>query len=501
MFKYRVAIGGVAQETNSFTGIPTTMADFTGRGGELVLGNSIVPSHRNVNSVMGGFIEYLERHDLAPVPTVAARACPGGPLDKATYESLRDDLLRGLDTASYDGVLLSLHGAMVAEGYDDPEGDILEHVRRIVGDRPIAVVLDLHANLSRTTVQYSDVIIAYKTYPHVDMAASGFKAAELLHSILAKKMQLWASFCPLPMLIPSINMRTNEGVGPMSRLQQLAATLAASDEHIKEIGIYGGFPYADVPCSHASVLTYSSQGQSHADEIRNAIAERYWEERQNFFKATMPAADAIREALQSTERPTVLADIADNPGSGGTGDTTGLLHLVLEHQPANTFVGILHDPATVARAFEIGEGRTSTFEIGGKINPNHGSPVVVEATVERLSDGRYVCSGPMMHGKEEVLGQSALLRAGTVLIGVTEGRASVNDPEMIRMLGVEPTELNLMVLKVKGHFRAAFGDIARQIFDAESPGASMTDFTQLTFHKLRHPIFPFESPAEWRSCE
>ena len=210
------------------------------------------------------------------------------------------------------------------------------------------------------------------------------------------------------------------------------------------------------------------------------------------------AEQAVERALASTRHPVVLADVADNPGSGGTGDTSGLLKLLLQHDQPGTFVGIIHDPESVELAFELGEGQQSNFLIGGKINPEHGSPAAVTALIERLSDGDYTCTGPMNNGKLERLGRTALLRVDNVQVAVTEGRSSVNDPAMLTMLGLEISQLRLLALKVKGHFRAAFGDLVADIIDAESPGASMTDFTQFSFQHRLKPAYPFEPETTWQ---
>lgn len=493
MQRFRVAVGGIAQETNTFTGIPTSLREFEGRGGEVSVGAVAIDDHRGVNSVMGGFIDDLEAHDAQLLPTLHARATPGGPLTRETYERLRDDLLERLAALpGFDAVLLALHGAMVADGYPDPEGDLLTRVRAIAGARPVFAVLDLHANVSRTMVEQADLLVGYKTYPHVDMAACGRQASAALRRLVAGDATLQRAFVPLPMLLPSIRMRTIDEHGPYAQLQRHAAALAETDPDVLELGLYGGFPYADVPFHHASVLVYHAASQERATALADELAQRFWASRHAYLAALEPAEAAVARALAATAHPLVLADVADNPGSGGTGDTPGLLRLLLEHDAPGTFVGILYDPESSERAFGLGEGTQAVFELGGKVNPEHGAPVRVEAEVVRLSDGSYTVDGPMMHGKRERLGRSALLRVGNVLIGVSEGRASVNDPNMLRMLGLELDDLRVLALKVKGHFRAAFDPLVAQVIEAEAPGASMTDFTQLGYRQRLTPAFPFE---------
>jgi microcystin degradation protein MlrC len=493
MPQFRVAVGGIAQETNTFTGIPTTMADFEGRGGELSVGSAVVDDHRGVNSVMGGFIDELEAAGAELLPTLHARATPGGPLTRETYERLRDDLVDRLaDLQGFDAVLLALHGAMVADGYPDPEGDLLTRVRAVAGTRPVFAVLDLHANVSSTMVEAADLLVGYKTYPHVDMAACGRQAGAVLQRLVTREVTLERAFVPLPMLLPSIRMRTIDEHGPYATLQRHAATLAAADGEVLELGLYGGFPYADVPFHHASVLVYHGRSAARASELADGLAQRFWDARHAFLAVLEPAESAVDRALAATDHPVVLADVADNPGSGGAGDTPGLLRLLLERDAPGSFVGILFDPESTDRAFALGQGSEVSFALGGKVNLDHGPPVHVQASVERLSDGVFTVTGPMMRGKRERLGRTALLRVGNVLVGVSEGRASVNDPAMLSMLGLDVRELRVLALKVKGHFRAAFDPLVAHVIEAEAPGASMTDFTRLDYRRRLRPAFPFE---------
>ena len=499
MRKPTVIVGGFAQESNSFTGIPTRLEDFDGRGSELLRGQEILDTHRGVNSVMGGFLEDLEANGVHIVPTIHAHACPGGPLTRHAFETLRDELLeQAARTTDYDAILLFLHGAMVAEGYLDPEGDFLRRLRSVAGDRLIGVVLALHANVTEEMIATTDVTVGFKTYPHVDMAQRGRQAAAAIRELISTGSKFHSSFMALPMLLPSINMRTIDPDSPYTELQQLARTAVDNDPDLIELGLYAGFPYGDVPSHRSSVVAVHRRSQSAADAAALKIAREFWDRRRDFYKSVEPADRAVDRALAAKQHPVVLADVADNPGSGGTGDTAGLLRLLVQHDQPGTFVGIIHDPASTARAFELGEGSVAEFAIGGKINSQHGAPVVARARIQRLSDGDYHCKGPMNYGKLERLGKTALLKVGEVLVAVTEGRSSVNDPAMLEMLGLEIRELRVMALKVKGHFRAAFGDLVAQIIDAEAPGASMTDFTQHDFQHRLTPAFPFEADTAWR---
>lgn len=496
MPRERVALVGLSQESNSFTGLLTAMRHFAGSSGHLYAGEEVLGANRGTNTVIGGFVAVAEERGWEPVPVVDAYACPGGPLERAAYEELKARVLAGLRAAGpLDGVLVSLHGAMLAEGYDDPEGDLLAAVRGLVGDVPVVAVLDLHANVTHEMVAAASVLVAYKTYPHVDLAESGRRAAELLSRQLEGGERFHAALVPLPMLLPSINMRTIEGRGPMVDMQAEGKDLTGDGSRVVEVGVYGGFPFADVPVSRASVLVYAvSREEARAAALR--VAARYWAERRRFLGATPPAHEALQAALAAPGRPVVIADVADNPASGGAGDTTTLLRLLVERDEPESFVGVIYDPETVARAFGVGVGGEARFRVGGKVNPELGAPVELRAEVLTLTDGGYVVRGPMLRGSRASIGRACLLRAGNVLVGVAEGRASVNDPAILETLGVDWRSLRLLALKVKGHFRAAFGGEVAAIFDAEAPGAAPTDLAGVPYRRVPRPVFPLDD-VEW----
>jgi microcystin degradation protein MlrC len=487
----RIAIGGFSHESNSFTGIPTRLSDFAEPSGEFVRGDELLDAHSDVNTVVSGLLRGSREHGFTPVPILYAGTCPGGPVEKSTYESIRDELIDGIAAQKdLSGVLLALHGAMVAEGYPDPEGDLLTRLRERIGDLPVGIVLDMHANLTQTIVDNTDVFVGYKTYPHVDLADSGLKAANLLSRVIDHGVSVTRHLTWLPVLLPSMNMRTQQG--PMADLQRLGSQTCESDPSCLDVSIFGGFPYADVPATGGSVVVTTHNDQDRARQLSTSIASEFWGRIQDFWVTMKSPDEAVDQAIASPNGPVVLVDASDNPGSGGTGDTTTLLRLLIEKKARNATVAMVYDPETVAHAHNTGVGKTGHFEIGGKINPEHGGPVSTEAYVRLLSDGQYVKTGPMGHGQRSTLGKSAVLVIDGVEVVVSESRASVNDPEMLRILGIEPTRRNVLALKVKGHFRAAFGDLVSEMIDVDAPGASTFDVTLFNHQNVTRPIYPYD---------
>jgi len=500
----RYAVGGISQASNSFCGLVTNMGDFVARGGYLERGRTIPPANRGTDTVMGGFLAELDARGDEVVPTLNGYACPGGPLDLQTYEKLRDELVyRIVGAGPLDGVLLALHGAMLAVGYADPEGDILQHLRKMLGegrgdapgDVPIAVVLDPRANVSEGMAELADVLVVVKASGEVAAAAAGAEAARTMRAVVEDGLRVHKAFVPLPLLVPGLRsgaVTAASADAPWRRLERQAADTTSRDRHLLELAVVAGFPYADTPCSRGGVLACSDVSEVHAREAAVAMADALWNERHALLREGKAPEPALTRALQS-DRPTILIDAADDPASGGSGDTTSLLRLALERDPEGAFVGVVHDPETTAMAFTLGEGAAGDFAIGAKARHDHGEPVEVQARVEKLSDGIFVRSGPYAHGKEDVLGRSALLRVGRVLVAVSDGRASANDAALLRMFGLEPSEAKLLVLKARGPLRDALGVPDAEEVEVEAPGAAPSDVTRLPYAHLVRPVFPLDT--------
>lgn len=491
----RYAVGGISQASNSFCGLVATMGDFVARGGYLERGRTIPPANRGTDTVMGGFLAEIDARGDEVVPTLNGYACPGGPLDLQTYEKLRDELVyRVAGALPLDGVLLALHGAMLADGYPDPEGDVLQHLRRLLGDVPIGVVLDPRANVSDSLVDLADVVVIAKPHVQGGAAAAGAKAARLLRAVVENGSPVHKAFVPLPLMVPGFGARAAGAPDAWTRLERQAVAMAEREPNLLELGVVAGFPYADTPCARAGVLACSATSAAHARQAATTMARASWDERHAFVRDGAAPEPALARALRSGH-PSILLDVADDPASGGAGDAPTLLRMVLEHDPEGAFVGVLHDPDATAQAFALGENSAGAFAIGGRANRQHGEPVAAEAVVENLSDGIFVRSGPTARGKEEVLGRTALLRVGRVRVAVSDGRASANDAALLRMLGVDPAAQRLLVLKARGPLRDALGVPDATEVAVEAPGAAPSDVTRLPFAHLVRPVFPLDPDA------
>jgi microcystin degradation protein MlrC len=481
----------VSHETNTFSTIPTDRRQFEAR--DLRYGGEILEAYRGTGTCLGGMITLAEERGVALLPSVAAAASPAGRVTKDIYQTVKDRVLTDLRAAGpLDGVLLDLHGAMVPEGLDDGEGDLLAAVRDVVGPTlPLAVTLDFHANITSAMVRHATLLHGYKTYPHVDMAERGREAAERLLDVIQGRLRPTVAVRQPPLLPPIAGQLTTRG--PMRRLMDLAGDLERRPG-VVSISVFGGFPLADIHDAGLSVYVITDGDQALADECAERLAATAWEHRREFIHHALPVPEAVAAALaeSSQGRPVVLADIADNTGGGAAGDTTELLRELLRVGARATTVACLWDPESVRVCLEAGVGATVTLSLGGKIDPRHGAPLSVTGRVRTLSDGRFVHKGPMFRGVEGRLGPTAVLDVDDVKIILISRRWQTLDPEMIRFVGIDPAGERILAVKSTIHYRAAFGPLAHAIIEVDAPGLSSSNLTRFEFKHVRRPIFPLD---------
>jgi microcystin degradation protein MlrC len=479
----------LSHETNTFSNVPTDRAQFEAR--DLRYGGEIVETYRGTGTCLGGMIAAAQRLGATLVPSVAAAASPAGRVTRDIYEHVKQRMLADLETAGrLDGVLLDLHGAMVPEGLDDGEGDIIAAVREAVGpDVPIAVTLDFHGNLGRDMIGKADLLHGYKTYPHVDMAERGEEAVERLAQVIGRRIKPTAAWRKPPILPPLGNQGTARG--PMRRLYDLADEME-KDPKVISVSLFAGFPYADIPDAGLGIYVVTDDDRALAERLAGRLARVAWEHRHEFIHTALPVKDAVAKALAADGRPIVLADMADNTGGGAAGDGTEILRELLRVGARSAVVACLWDAAAVQRCIEAGVGARVTLDVGGKVDDRHGAPVRVTGTVRTLSDGRFVHRGPMMHGLPGRLGPTAVLDVNDIKVILISYRWQTLDPEMIRFVGIDPLVEKILVIKSTIHYRAAFEPIAKEIIEVDAPGLSSSNLTRFVFRRIRRPIFPLD---------
>lgn len=498
----RIAIGGMRHETNTFAPTPADYAAFSTLSAEPspLEGEELVTRLRGANIPVQGALDRLQALGHACVPLVWAAASPSAHVTEDAFERLIGRLVARLREAGpVDGVLLDLHGAMVCTHLEDGEGEILRRVRAVVGPQvPIAVSLDLHANVTRQMAELADAITIFRTYPHVDSAACGARAAELLHAMLASGRRLHKGYAAFDYLtaLPAQCTTIAPAQGLYQRLEALQARTGVS------LDFAMGFAMADIAeCGMALVAYGEDAGATQAalQEMAAAIREA---EPEFAFDALAPD-EAVRRAMArgAPGAPVILADTQDNPGAGGDGDTTGLLHALIEARAPDAVLALLIDPAAAAKAHALGAGARAHFSLGASADRVGGGPVEGEFEVCQLGDGDVACTGPMFAGWHLQLGPMACLRHvdSGVQVVIASIKFQAADQALLRHVGVEPARQAILALKSSVHFRNDFEHLAREVLIVKSPGPCTLDPADLPWRRLRAgvrlgPLGPVHRP-------
>ncbi|WFU19631.1 M81 family metallopeptidase [Bradyrhizobium sp. CB3481] len=486
----RIAVGGFLHETNTFAPTKATYQDFVHGGGwpAMAHGAGVLKVMRKINVGLAGFVESAEANGWELVPTVSAAASPCAHVTRDAFERIMKEMTSGIANAGpIDAVYLDLHGAMVTEHYDDGEGEILARVRKVIGpDLPLVASLDLHANVSPEMIAHADALIAYRTYPHVDMADTGRACARHLALLLKSKMRLAKAFRQLPFLIPISWQCTNDQ--PTKGIYEKLAALENDD--VPTLSFAPGFPAADFAHCGPSVFAYGKT-QADADAAADKIAALVESHEDDFDGRIYSPDDGVRLAMElakTAKKPIIIADTQDNPGAGGDSDTTGMLRALVRNKASGAALGVIYDPTSAKSAHAAGVGATVTLSLGGKSGIPGDAPYHETFVVEKLSDGQFVAPGPYYGGRDMDMGPSACLRIGDIRVVVGSYKAQLADQAMYRYVGIEPTEQKILVNKSSVHFRADFEPIAETLLICAAPGAMPADTATLPWTRLRPGI-------------
>ena len=477
----RILIAGFQHETNTFAPTRTGYEDFV-RGGAFpaMAHGADVLAMRDVNIPIGGFIRAIEGPRVELVPVLWAGATPAAHVEQDAFERIAGEILAAAEAQSFDAIYLDLHGAMVCTHDDDGEGRLLARLRQVVGPRvPIVASLDLHANVTAKMLQAAEALVAYRTYPHEDMAETGARAAALLTLLLRRGGPLPRAARRLPFLIPLNGMCTM-----MEPARGTYRALASAESANLHLSFAPGFPAADFPECGGMVWGYGADAAAvtnAVDTLTGTIVSR----EADWVVPLLAPADAVREAMRiaaTASRPVVIADTQDNPGGGGDSNTTGMLRALVDCGAQGAALGLMVDPAAAAAAHLAGAGSDITIALGGQSGGD--APFQARFHVEQLSDGRCRYDGPMMHGKQTDVGPTARLSIGGVQVVVSTWKDQMLDRNLYRMAGVEPERMRILVNKSSVHFRADFQPIAQAILVAKAPGPLLADPADFPWTRL-----------------
>jgi len=482
----RIAIAGFQHETNTFNPFNAGIEEFRMADSwpGLLQGDAVVSDTRGMNIPIAGAIEAARGIELVPLLWCAAE--PSGPVTDDAFEWVSAQIVDGLKAApALDGIYLDLHGAMVTESHEDGEGELLKHLRDAMGyDLPIAVSLDFHANISASLVDLASLITIYRSYPHLDMAETGARCIRYLIEAIEGR-GFYSAFRQIPFLIPLQAQYT--GADPCRKIYRRVERLSADNDGFVEMAM--GFTAADIRDCGPSVVAYAHSEQR-ARELADEIDAAVRASKADFDAALVDTSEAIEQALHSSASgPVVIADVQDNPGAGGTSDSTGIIAALIDRRARDTVVGIVCDSETARLAHDSGVGSLLSTALGAKSGIEGHSAIEANFRVLQLSDGEIAYTGEMYGGSMAELGPSCLLAVEQegvdIQILVSSTRIQCLDRALFAHFGVELSRKKIICVKSTVHFRADFEPIAQKIINTESPGTFPCKLSLDQYQRLR----------------
>ncbi len=486
----RVITGAIGHETSTFTTVATTWESYRNERFGYLIGDEIISKFRDTNTTIGGFIEGAEAYGFELIPTIFANAHPSAPTPRDIFDAILKDMLdRIAEAGPIEGVLLDLHGAMVAEGIDDGEGHILTAVRDLVGPQvPILAELDIHSNVSKRMVEMADVLIGRETYPEIDQAERARECADVLVGMLRDGLRPTMALHQIP-LVWGMNQVTahspmREAIAELHRIEAQPGVICGS--------IATCYPLADIPDLGASVYIVTDNDQALAQQYADELAEWIWERRADWHTSMPPAREALAQAEAAGKYPVIFADRNDNTGGGSPGDSTGVLQTFIDAGLEDACLLYIVDPEAVAQCQQAGVGATLTLDVGGKSTPLQGQPISMTVEIVALSDGRFRYDGPRNAGLEGSMGPSAYIRQGGIHVLLVTEREQPYGTAFARTMGLDPRRMRYIGIKSTVHFRAGFESWARAIYTVSEPGVHNPTGGELPFHNLGRKLYPFD---------
>lgn len=487
----RIAIGQVSHETNTFCSIQTTTEIF--KSTEWGSGKFLIETHEGVQDYLGGIIDCCKKHNAEILPSFTAYTPPSGIVTVEAFENIKKNLIAELKNVfPFDGICLAFHGAGVAEGIDDLEGELLKEIRKNFGySVPIVVALDLHANLTELMVKEADMLLGVLEYPHIDSYECGYEAANFLIKIINKDIKPIMTMEKIPLLIPTFPT----SLEPMKELNALCKS-KENLEDVLDCTIYHGFPYTDIPDLGVAVLCTTNSNKTLSSTISKEISRKLWEDRELFNVKYPTPEEGIKKALQLEDSPVLLNETSDNPGAGTPGNGTHLLKTLINHKEIKSCFGFICDENVVDIAVANGVGSTILAFLGGKTDDLHGEPLEIKAYVKSITDGKFIQSSPMWKGLEVNIGTSVRLQVGHVDIIVSSQRNQTFDEQVFLLHGINIYQYKIVAIKSSVHFKAAFKDLIKEIITVDSPGLSTCNLQSFQYERVDKRMYPLSTEVE-----
>ncbi len=497
----RLMLATLSHETNTFSPVPTALERFCRDGKSLLSGQDAVEFYRGTGTCMGGYLAVADEIGAEVVVPLCASAPPSGPVDSDAYETCSRMITDAVQQGGFDALWLDLHGAMVTDRFDDGEGELLRRIRAIDARTPICVAYDMHANVFDAMVRNAQVVTGYQTYPHIDQRQTAERAARGLLKVMhgeARPTMAWGNAPMLPHVMAQGTHRA-----PNKDLQAMCAAWEASGRALAA-SLFVGFPHADVEMAGLSAVVVTDNDPADAQAMVNELLGAAWQARRDFMFDIEPLEASVRRAKAlgtPGQLPVVLLDHYDNCASGGTMDTTDTLREIIRQDLDDVVFFGIYDPQAVEQAIEAGVGATVTLSIGAKLPmpqlPVASAPLTVTGVVQTISSDSFRLKGGLTPGLQIFMGRTVVLDTGKVQIVLLSRHIEPTAQEMLQVLGIDPARKKYVAIKSRVHWRADLGKIAREIVECAGVGVCTSDYGQLTFRKVRRPVFPLDSDLQW----
>ena len=484
-----IAIGSFLIECNHLGGAPADMETF--RRGQFLDGEDVLAIREGT---VGGMLDVLQREEIQCRPLVVASACSSGPVKAAVYDQLKASMLEKLaDSLPVDGVILALHGAAAAENELDPEGDLLESVRQLVGgDVPIVATLDLHAHVTARMVESADLLVAWETYPHRDAVETGQRGARALLAMLDGSLRPTMVMAKVPVLVAGVLGQTDLP-GPFAEIMEMAIGMR-QQEGVYSTSAFLVHPYLDAPGMGGGGLVVTHDDLSLAADLAGQLARAYWDRRHRLEPVTWQPRAAILDARDNVEGPVVLVETADCCGGGAAGDSVHSLRALLEEQVVQPAVVPLVDSAAAACCHQAGVGARVELQVGHLVDPAWGEPLAVEGTVTRLSEGLFTYKGGIWGGQEARMGPAAVLQVGTISLCLASHATYEWCNEQYESLGIDVKKMKFIVVKNPMNYRQAYGELMKKDYILDTPGPTPATLQHVELQRMKRPYFPLDDP-------
>lgn len=491
----RIGLAALILESNSFSPQKSDISYFK-ENGFILEGEEIISYHKEgIRNEIAGFIDLATQNGSEILPLTASWAVPHGIMPQKTYQYFKSRMMQKLseDCTSFDAVYFGLHGSMVVEGIDDPEGDILKSARTILGETPIVLTLDFHANVTEKIAAYADIIVGYNSFPHDNLYETGAKASALLHSHYRHIKDLSKVFVKLPMVTP-LELMTIKDNPPMKRLIEQANILEKEDGIIA-VSVFGVQPWLDIQELGSSILLVARKNKiAEARSYATKLAKSFWRSRHYFMKiALYSPKQAITEGLETDYKPILLNEPSDNVGSGATGDSTYVLRELVSLDPVMPSLLTICDPSAVATCFKANVGAKISLMVGAYFNKENDTPFHVEGIIRIFSDGVYRYTGPVQTGVKTSMGRTVVVEIKEkIFLQITELPPYTIDPEHYRCVGLLPERFKFIGIKSQGSYKSSYKDISKVVYYLDTPGFSRSNILDIPFVNVdTSNLFPF----------